>query len=732
MGEDLAAKTLELAEPTPARAEALHVLKHDDLFAVFDARGDFHGHLHPVGPSIGADGLFQDDTRILSKLALRIQGRRPELLSGDIGRDNVVFTAHLTNAAFHDRRNTLVPQAQIYLLRRRLLWQRKLYEALWVRNFAAEPVMFDLTLDADSDFRDVFEIRGMTRARRGEGLQPCSDGDCLTLSYRGLDGQVRTTAIAFSAPVAIREQHIVVPIDLKPGASRHILMTIASDGDTTRPSRAAFFAALKESKREARGHIRALNRLETSNTALDAWVDRAAADLSLLVTDLETGPYPYAGIPWFSVPFGRDAVVTALQVLWVNPALARGVLAYLSALQAAESSAFQDAQPGKIMHETRKGEMAALREVPFGRYYGGVDTTPLFVMLAGAYLKRTNDVEFLRRVWPAVRAALGWIDTFGDADRDGFLEYNRGEPGGLQNQGWKDSDNSIFHSDGSFAKGAIALVEVQAYVVAAKRAAAEIASAIGEREVAKGLGAEADRLEDNIDARFWSETLGTYVLALDGAKRPCAIRTSNAGHVLFCGVADEEKAIRVGRDLMTQDMFSGWGVRTVAADASLYNPMSYHNGTVWPHDCSIVAAGLARYGMRDAAGRIFTGLFDATCRFPDFRLPELFCGFPRHAGEGPVAYPSACTPQAWASGAVFLMLQACLGIDIDAKAGVIAVTNPFLPEWLDRVTVRDLIVGDGCATLHFRREGDGVEVGLSDVEGDVRLEREGRDRRANS
>jgi glycogen debranching enzyme len=721
MGKEAAVRAVaERAEPA-APGGQLHVLKHDDLFAVFDARGDFHGALHAVGPSMGADGLFQDDTRVLSKLVLRIQGAMPELLSGDIGRDNVVFTAHLTNPAFHDRRNRLVPRAEIFLLRRRLLWQRKLYEALLVKSFAAEPAVFDLTLEAEADFRDVFEIRGMTRARRGEAFQPCSDGNCLTFSYRGLDGQVRTTSINFSAPVAIRHQRIVLPIELKPGATRHILMTIASDGDTTMPSRADFFTALKRSKREARRHIRALNRLETSNAAFDAWAEQAAADLSLLVTDLETGPYPYAGIPWFSVPFGRDAVVTALQVLWINPALARGVLAFLSALQAAESSAFHDAEPGKIMHETRKGEMAALREVPFGRYYGGADTTPLFVLLAGAYLKRTNDVDFCRKVWPAVRAALEWIDGFGDADRDGLIEYSRGAAGGLQNQGWKDSDNSVFHSDGRLAQGPIALVEVQAYVVAAKRAAAGIANAVGETEFAGQLATEADRLQAEIDARFWSDALGTYAIALDGDKAPCAIRTSNAGHVLYCGAAEPGRARRVGRDLMTQDLFSGWGVRTVASDASLYNPMSYHNGTVWPHDCSIVAAGLARYGMSEEAGRIFTGLFGAACHFPDFRLPELFCGFPRHAGEGPVAYPSACTPQAWASGSLFLLLQALLGIEIDAQQGTVAVRSPFLPEWLSRVTVKDLTIGEGRATLHFRREKGGVEVGLSDVEGDVRL-----------
>jgi glycogen debranching enzyme len=722
MGKDAAArKVIEDAEQPLGPGGLLHVLKHDDLFAVFDARGDFHGALHAVGPSMGADGLFQDDTRILSKLVLRLQGEMPELLSGDIGRDNVVFTAHLTNPHIRDRRNRLVPQGEIYLLRRRLLWQRKLYEALLVKSYSAEPIVFDLTLDADADFRDVFEIRGMTRARRGEARQPCSEGNCLTLSYRGLDGQVRTTAITFSAPVAIRQNRIVLPVDLKPGATRHVLMTIASDGDTSMPSREGFFTALKHSKRKARHHIRALNRLETSNAAFDAWAEQAAADLSLLVTDLETGPYPYAGIPWFSVPFGRDAVVTALQALWINPALARGVLAYLSALQAEDSSDFHDAEPGKIMHETRKGEMAALSEVPFGRYYGGADTTPLFVLLAGAYFKRTNDLAFCREVWPAVRAALAWIDGFGDADGDGFIEYSRSAVGGLQNQGWKDSDNSVFHADGGLAQGSIALVEVQAYVVAAKRAAAEIAGALGETAFAEELSGQAERLQTKLDSRFWSEALGTYALALDGDKQPCTVRTSNAGHVLYCGAASPQKAARVGRDLMSPDLFSGWGVRTVATDASLYNPMSYHNGTIWPHDCSIVAAGLARYGMSEAAARIFTGLFEAACHFPHFRLPELFCGFSRHAGEGPVAYPSACTPQAWASGAVFLLLQASLGIDIDARKGIIAVRCPFLPEWLKQVTVRKLRVGEGRATLHFRREAGAVELGLSDVEGNIQL-----------
>jgi len=720
MGEDAAVKIIGHRGSVTGQTGQLHVLKHDDLFAVFDARGDFYGMLHPVGPSIGADGLFQDDTRVLSRLTLRIQGAVPDLLSSDIGRDNVIFTAHLANPIFQDRANRLVPQSQIYLLRRRLLWRRKLYEALLVQSFASDVVVFDLTLDVDADFRDVFEIRGMTRARRGETYPPVSDDNSLRFSYRGLDGQTRTTAITFSEKVMIRDNQIILPIKLEPGASQHILMTIASDGDTGRPSRGEFFTALKYGKRAARRHIGALNKVKTSNAAFDAWTERAAADLSLLVSDLETGPYPYAGIPWFSVPFGRDAVVTALQVLWINPDLARGVLAFLSALQAKESSPFQEAQPGKIMHEQRKGEMAALSEVPFGRYYGGADTTPLFVLLAGEYFKRTNDVAFCRQVWPAVRAALEWIDRFGDIDGDGFIEYSAGAEGGLQNQGWKDSDTSIFHADGHLAQGPIALVEIQAYVVGAKRAAAGIARAIGETEFAEQLALQAERLQAQIDRHFWSEALGTYVIALDGEKRPCAVRTSNAGHVLYCGAADPAKAVRVGRDLMTQDLFTGRGVRTVASDARLYNPMSYHNGTVWPHDCSIVAAGLARYGMHEAAGRIFTGLFEAACHFPHFRLPELFCGFARHAGEGPVAYPSACTPQAWASGAVFLLLQAVLGIEINGAEGTIAVHSPRLPSWLNRVIVKNLAIGGDRASLHFREEY-GVKVDLAPGESRIRL-----------
>jgi len=721
MGEDVAAKAVELAEPALLHGEPLYVLKHDDLFAVFNAWGDFHGLLHHVGPSMGADGLFQDDTRILSRLILRVGGAIPQLLGGTIGRDNVVFSAHLTNPAFQDRAGNMIAPSQISIHRRRLLWHRKLYETLKVQNYSHKRIFADLRVDVDADFRDVFEIRGVARARRGEILRPHAEGNELTLAYQGLDGQVRRTTIAFSVPAEIENKSIVIPIELLPGEARHMIMTISSQGDATKPDRHAFLSALKGSKRTARKAIREVKPILTSNASFEAWLHRAAADLSLLVTELDTGPYPYAGIPWFSAPFGRDAVITALQVLWVDPSLARGVLAYLSALQAAERSAFHDSEPGKIMHELRKGEMATLREVPFGRYYGGVDTTPLFVMLAGAYLKRTNDVTFAERVWPSVKSAIDWMDHFGDIDGDGFIEYRRGAEGGLANQGWKDSRDSVFHENGELAQGAIAILEVQAYAVAAKRAAAHIAAAIGKTELVERLALEADMLRVRIDEQFWCEKISTYALALDGTKQACRVRTSNAGHVLYCGVAPQDKAEQVARCLMDADLFSGWGVRTVAIGESRYNPMSYHNGTIWPHDCSIVAAGIGRYGMKEQASRILTGLFDLVCRLPEFRMPELLCGFPRRAGEGPVFFPSACTPQAWASGAVFLMLQACLGLEIDAAKKLISVTKPHLPTWLNHVLVKDLSVAGGRASLRFRRSGDSVEVDITDVQGGVRL-----------
>jgi glycogen debranching enzyme len=420
-------------------------------------------------------------------------------------------------------------------------------------------------------------------------------------------------------------------------------------------------------------------------------------------------------VPWFNTPFGRDGIITALQCLWLRPDLARGVLGYLAATQAREVIPAQDAEPGKILHETRNGEMAALGEMPFGRYYGSVDATPLFVLLAGVYYERTADRPLAEALWPHVEAALGWIDR----DGDGFVEYQRRADDGLIHQGWKDSDDAVAHADGTPATGPIALCEVQGYVYAARRAGAVLAAALGMPERAAALERRADTLRERFEAAFWCDDLGTYALALDGDKRPCRVRSSNAGQCLFGGIAAPDRAARVARGLMAPEFFSGWGIRTLAATEVRYNPMSYHNGAVWPHDNALIAYGAARYGLHDLAVRALAGLFAAGTYFDLNRTPELFCGFDRQPGEGPVPYPVACAPQAWAAGSVFLLLQACLGLGVSAVERQVWFHQPQLTSFVPELRITNPEVAGAVVDLHLVRHGDDVGVNVLRRVGDL-------------
>jgi glycogen debranching enzyme len=563
---------------TSSRAdERTRVLKHGETFGVFDRFGD----VHPIG--LGEQGLFHEGTRYLSRLEVRIGKVRPLLLSSTVNEANDMLAVDLTNPDIaDDDGRILLPRGTLHILRSKFIWQGVCHERIVVSSYGLSPVSFSLVVRFDADFVDIFEVRGSRRPRRGHRLEPLVRDDASILSYEGVDGRLRQTTVEVEpVPAELLPGSARFEIELAPQQHQTVFLAVSCQGaPLRRPLAEAHeqaYGELGQSLGTARQEQAAVN---TGNEQFNGWVDRSAADLQMMMTETPYGLYPYAGVPWFSTVFGRDGIITALQLLWIDPQVARGVLAYLAAHQAQEVDPENDAEPGKILHETRLGEMAALGEVPFGRYYGSVDSTPLFVMLAGAYHQRTADVAFVSHLWPHVERALRWMETYGDPDGDGFIEYARRSAHGLVQQGWKDSHDSVFHQDGTLAEAPIALVEVQGYAYAAWQAAAQMADALGRRERAEELRVRASRLRERFEEAFWCEDLHTYALALDGHKRPCRVRTSNPGHCLYTGIVSAERAVEVAGTLLGPTSFSGWGIRTVAATEARYNPMSYHNGSV--------------------------------------------------------------------------------------------------------------------------------------------------------
>lgn len=709
-----------IVSSSPGLGERSLVLKQGDMFAVFDSSGNIDAQLRYD------EGLYFKGTRFLSssKLSLSLFDglTKPHLLSSSVRADDVVLAADMTNPDVYLSGRVVVPRGAMHIHRRIFLWSGVMYEEIAVRSYAQMPIRAGLVFDFDSDYCDIFEVRGQERVRRGSILRPRAEPDRIALSYEGLDGVKRSTGITFQpAPGFISGTQLSFTFELAPYSEKVLSCWISCELNGSTPKWTNFAEGLHraESAKNICGWESC--EIETSDEQFNSWLERSQADIGMMLTETPQGLYPYAGVPWFSTPFGRDGIVTALECLWVAPSIARGVLSFLAATQATEVRPEQDAEPGKILHEARDGEMAALHEIPFGRYYGSIDATPLFIILAGSYCLRTADLDFIRGLWRNIEAAITWIDKFGDVDGDGFVEYEKRSKTGLIQQGWKDSQDSVFYENGELARPPIALCEVQGYVYAAKKLGGVMARALGLNERAQQLHDQAEQLRARFNSAFWNSRIESYALALDGQKKPCVIRSSNAGQCLLTAIAEPEKAQQVAQTLMDNRSFSGWGIRTVSEGESRYNPMSYHNGSVWPHDNALISLGLARYGYTEVSTRLLQALFEASAYFEQQRLPELFCGFDRSPGKAPTLYPVACSPQTWSAGAAFMLLQSALGIWINAPAHRVVLSRPNLPKQMTRLEIRDLKVANSSVDILVRRDNEAVSASVIRQKGQLEV-----------
>ena len=742
------------------------VLKRGNLFAVTGRLGD-------IAPAGARDqGAYFEDTRFLSLLKLTVAGGPPVVLSTQTSSEytsqvDLTVTSTAFGGLFGDPVNFLH-------LRREQLIDDQFVERLTLTNFLVHEVDYWIEYAFAADFADQFEVRGARRRERGTFFRPLVDADSVTCCYQGRDGVLYRSEVRFPvrAPDEIGPGRALFRFHLTPnqtaGVELHAVpslftrfsgASVREAADAARlpgarpppllselpesgfhypgseqvlspPRRRPFDERLVEARADYHRFANASTLLRSGDEAFNWSVDQSVADLKALNIVWDGKRVISAGIPWYASPFGRDALIAGYQALLVNPEVARDALFFLAAHQGKRVDDFREEEPGKILHEIRRGELARCGEVPHTPYYGSVDATPLFIILYTEYLQWTDDRETAEKLLPAAEAALRWIDEYGDKDGDGFIEYQRKTPRGLQNQGWKDSHDGIPHLDGTSAKPPIALVEVQGYCVDARRRMARLYRQLGRREEAARCAVAAQKLARGIEDAFWMEEAGYYALALDGEKRQVRSVASNQGHLLWSRAVPEARALRVARTMLDPASWSGWGIRTLARGQRAYNPLSYHNGTVWPHDNSLIAMGFSHYGLQKQAGRVLTGLYEAARQFRHHRLPELFCGMDRGERDLPVSYPVSCSPQAWASGAFFLLLRACLGLYPDAPHRMLKIVNPQLPPWMNEITLSRLRIGASTIALHFTRTGEGCFAALTESEGEplaIRIEVSPRD-----
>ncbi|KMJ58238.1 amylo-alpha-1,6-glucosidase [Bacillus sp. LL01] len=686
------------------------VIKENDLFLLTDQNGDI-----PENHSYGL-GLYTKDTRFLSKLDVKINGEEPILLHSDAA-ENYMATILMTNPHMEKDGKLILWRESVEIKRTRFIYNDVFYETLKVKNYFPKNVSFDLSVHMDVDFADMFIVRGFQNGDIGKRSGQTVDGKSLTFHYEGADNLARRTYIEWdmeakstdSESGAVQfhfelghEEEQSITLKVQPQHGEQVAANLLSAPD-----------ALEKLKNSYEGWNKDITKVKTDCLPLQRLVDRGLGDLRVLLTDLGYGKFPVAGLPWFGVPFGRDSLIAALQMLAFQPEVAKGTLYTMASKQGAQVDPWRDEQPGKIMHEIRFGELSTTEQIPFTPYYGTIDATPLFLILLTEYVKWTGDLKVVKDLESNIEAALTWIDQYGDRDGDLFVEYHQEASKGIANQGWKDSGDSIVHRNGDYATTPIALSEVQGYVFQAKMGLASIFDKLGNKEKAEALRDQSQKLKIKYDEAFWMDDVNYYAIALDRDKQQVGTITSNPGHVLFSEMLDEEKAKAVIETLISPKMFSGFGIRTMGTEEAGYNPMSYHDGSIWPHDNSMVLLGMSKIKEQEAANVVIEGLIEAASHFEYDRLPELFCGYDHSVGKA-VKYPVACSPQAWAAGTSLVFVQSILGLFPDALEKKI-VLSPVLPNGMNLLEVEKVKIGEGHLSVTAVRNAHGsVELNIKE------------------
>lgn len=669
------------------------VIKENDLFLLTDTNGNMIEN-HPYGL-----GLYTKDTRFLSKLQLKINGEEPILLASDAA-ENYMAKILLTNPHMEKDGEIILWRESVEIERSRFIYDDVLYESIKVKNYFPKAVQFNLSLHFDVDFTDMFIVRGFQTGEIGKRTGQTISAKTVTFHYEGSDSINRATVITWDKDEKLADENGNVFFDFKLAHLQEDTVTFMIQpkigAEQTKRS-LGLNEAIAKLKQSYQIWESTTTKVKTDYEPLQRLIDRGISDLRVLLTDIGYGKFPVAGLPWFGVPFGRDSLIAALQMLPFNSEVAKGTLFTMASQQGTKVDPWRDEQPGKIMHEIRYGELANTNQIPFTPYYGTIDATPLFLVLLTEYVRWTGDLQIVTVLNKNIEEALNWIDQYGDRDGDLFVEYHQESSKGIANQGWKDSGDSIVHRDGEYAKTPIALSEVQGYVYQAKMGLAEIYENIGNQEKSSALKEQANRLKEKFEKEFWMDDVNYYAIALDENKEQVGTITSNPGHVLFSEMLPAERVNSVIDMLVSSKMFSGYGIRTMGSEEAGYNPMSYHDGSIWPHDNSLIILGMSKLRKSEAANMVMEGLIDASAHFEYDRLPELFCGYEKAMGKA-VKYPVACSPQAWAAGTPLVFIQSMLGLFPNSLKKQI-VLSPKLLSKMNELEISNLSIGNGHLSL---------------------------------